>query len=333
MSALPQTPERLLEAFEPPERRGIARDEVRLLVTNRATRAHTDASFRDLPSFLNPGDLLVVNDSATVPAALNATRASGNALTLHVATKIDRRIWTVEPRGNVLAGEELQLPGGGSAVLIAPVDPDRPRLWYAWFQLPTAMNEYLHAYGDPIRYGYVKQRFPLADYQTVFANVPGSAEMPSAARPFTSRVVNELVERGVQITPVTLHCGVAGFEAPEIPGTERFNVPPETAERVNCAKREGRRVIAAGTTALRALESAVYRSTIEASSGWTDLVIDEQYRVRTADALLTGFHDAAATHQWILNAFLDRDLLASAYGEAAQRGYYQHEFGDVHLIL
>lgn len=333
MSALPQRQARLLEAVEPPERRGIARDEVRLLVTDRTAHTHTHAKFRDFPSFLHAGDLLVVNDSGTLPAALHAQSVSGKTLMLHVATKIDRRVWMTEPRGAVLAGEELQLPAGGSAVMLAPVEREHPRLWYAWFQLPVPMTEYLHMHGEPIRYGYVTQRFPLSDYQTIFAKEPGSAEMPSAARPFTPRVVNALHGQGVQIAAITLHCGVASFEAPELPGTERFSVSRETAEIINRAKREGRRVIAVGSTALRALESAVQDDGIVASSGWTDVVMDSSYRVRTADALLTGFHDAAATHQWILQAFLERDLLASAYDEAAQRGYYQHEFGDIHLIL
>lgn len=333
MSALLQPRPRLLEAVEPPEHRGVARDEVRMLVTDRAAHAHTHAQFRDLPSFLRAGDLLVVNDSGTLPAALRSERASGETLVLHIATKIDRRLWMVEPRGTVSGGEELRLAGGGSAVMLAPVEPEHPRVWYAWFHLPAPMTQYLRTHGEPIRYGYVTQPFPLSDYQTIFAKEPGSAEMPSAARPFTPRVVNALYERGVQIAAITLHCGVASFEQPELPGTERFSVSPETAETVNRAKREGRRIIAVGSTALRALESASGEDAIVATSGWTDLVMNAGYRVRTADALLTGFHDAAATHQWILQTFLDRDLLASAYGEAAKRHYYQHEFGDIHLIV
>ena len=332
-AALKTDAPRLLEAVEPPELRGLARDEVCMLVTDRAQRTHAHARFVQLPSFLRTGDLLIVNDSSTIPAALTATRENGTPIPLHVATMIDRRLWTVEPRGAVLAGEELRLPAGGCAVLIAPVDPEHPRLWYAWFALPTEMNAFLMQHGEPIRYGYVSRRFPLSDYQTMFANEPGSAEMPSAARPFTPRVVHALRECGVEIANVTLHCGVASFEAPERPGTERYAVSPQTARTVNRARHEGRRVIAVGTTALRAIESATVGDEVIASSGWTDLVIEEQYRPRSVDALLTGFHDAAATHQWILRAFLDRYLLADAYREAAESGYHQHEFGDVHLIL
>jgi S-adenosylmethionine:tRNA ribosyltransferase-isomerase len=326
------TPE-LLDASAPPERRGIARDAVRMLVTQRTARTHTHARFFELPSFLRSGDLVVVNDSATLPAALAATRVNGESLALHVATKIDSRVWLAEPRAPVLLGEELRLRNGGSAVMIAPVEPEHARLWYVWFHLPLPMYAYLAEAGEPIHYRHVLGRFPLGDFETMFAREPGSSEMPSAARPFTPRVVAALRRHGIELAKVTLHCGVSSFEVPERPAMERFSVSHETAERVNEAKREGRRVIAIGTTALRALESAVPGGKVVAASGWTDLVIDEHHRLMVADGLLTGFHDAAATHPWVLRAFLDRELLDSAYQAAAQEAYYRHEFGDVHLIV
>lgn len=324
----------LQDATEPPERRGIDRDAVRLLVTRRANRTHEHRRFYELPALLERGDLLVVNDSATVPAALIARRANGDTIALHVATPIDERLWIAEPRTRaVLVGEELTLPGGGSAAPIAPLEPDNPRLWYVRFHLPAPMYEYLRAHGEPIRYGYVTERFPLDSYQTMFASEPGSAEMASAARPFTPRVVRSLRARGVEIATVTLHCGVSSFEAPERPGPERFFVPRTAAEEISRAKTQSRRVIAAGTTALRAIETAAARGEIAAGGGWTSLVIDAQYKLRAADGLLTGFHHGSSTHQWILRAFMDPELLADSYEEAASLGYYQHEFGDVQLIL
>jgi len=323
----------LIEATEPPEYRGVARDAVRLLVTDRAARTHRDARFFDLPSFLRDGDLLVVNDSATIPAAIPALHADGEGLTLHVATKIDTRIWLTEPRGDVRLGEELMLPGGGSAVMIAPVEPETPRVWYTWFQLPRPMHAYLERFGEPIRYGYVSKRIPLREYQTIFARRPGSSEMPSAARPFTARVVAALRERGVELATLTLHCGVASFEAPERPATEWFAVPGATAEAVNAARRAGRRVIAVGTTVLRALESAVVEGDVVTASGWTDLVIDDSHVLRTADGLLTGFHGVTATHQSLLRAFADRSIIEEAYDLAAAHAYRAHEFGDVHLLV
>ncbi len=333
MTAALGLPNALIEAVAPPERRGVERDAVRMLVTDREKRTHAHARFYDLPSFLRAGDLLVVNDSATLPAAVHARRASGELLMIHVATKIDSRLWMAEPRRPVVCGEELRLPGGGSVVMIVPVEPEHPRLWYAWFQLPLPMNEYLANAGEPIRYGYVTERFPLQDYQTMFAREPGSSEMPSAARPFTPRVVNALRAKGVELATITLHCGVTSFEAPERPVIERYSVSHATAHAVGEARREGRRVIAVGSTALRALESSARDGDLLASSGWTDLIIDARHRLQTVDGMLTGFHDAAATHQWILGAFLDATLLTEAYSEAVDGAYYQHEFGDVHLIL
>ncbi len=322
----------LASAVAPPERRGIARDEVRLLVSDRAGGTHAHASFLDLPSILRRGDLLVVNDSATVPAAIESRRTNGEPLALHVATRIDERLWVVEPRGRVHESEPVHLPDGASAVMLAALDPEHPRLWYARFALPEPMLDYLARFGAPIRYGDATQRFPLGDYQTIFARHAGSAEMPSAARPFSLRVLDALHRRGITIAPVTLHCGVSSFEAPERPSIERFTVPAATADAVNLARAHGRRVIAVGTTPLRALESAVEGGRVVAASGWTALVIDREHRVRTVDALLTGFHPDGATHRWILDAFLTGDALAGAYCEAARRGYLQHEFGDVHLI-
>jgi S-adenosylmethionine:tRNA ribosyltransferase-isomerase len=323
----------LRDATAPPERRGIARDAVRMLVTDRQTGTQAHHRFFDLPSLLRPGDLLVVNDSATLPAALPARRANGESLTLHVSTMIDRRIFMVEPRSPVLCGEELTFTHGGSVVMIAPVEPEHPRLWYGWFQLPQPMNAYLLSAGEPIRYGYVEERFPLDDYQTIFARELGSSEMPSAGRPFTARVLRGLRQRGVELATITLHCGIASFEAPERPGTERFAISPHAAGAINLARDQHRRVIAVGTTVVRALETAFHDGQVIAASGWTDLIIERAHRLRSVDALITGFHHEGATHQWMLDAFLDGALLQNAYAEAAAHSYYRHEFGDVQLIV
>lgn len=325
-------PARLIEATEPPEYRGVARDAVKMLVSDRGARSHFHAHFFDLPSLLRPGDLLVVNDSATLPAAIVGRRAGGESVPLHVSTKIDERLWTVEPRGFVARGETLHLPDRATVTAIAPVEPGRERLWYCAFDLNVPMYAYLARFGAPIIYAYVDRPFPLRDYQTLFARTIGSAEMPSAARPFTKAIVERLRGRGVDIATITLHCGVASFESPERPGTERYAVSHETAERVNAARREGRRIVAVGTTVVRALETAAGEVGVTASSGWTDLFIDERSRIKTVDALLSGFHDAGATHVSMLRAFADAELLEDAYREAAEAGYRYHEFGDVHLV-
>jgi S-adenosylmethionine:tRNA ribosyltransferase-isomerase len=333
MSAALCYPPRLAEATAPPERRGVARDAVRMLVSDRVSGTHEHRRFFDLPSILRAGDLLVVNDSATLPAALSSRRQNGETLQLHVSTKIDERIFMAEPRSAVLSGEELRLPDGGSVVMLAPVEPEMPRVWYGWFQLPVAMPAYLLHAGEPIRYAYVKERFPLADYQTIFAREPGSSEMPSAGRPFSARTLRDLRVRGVEVAAITLHCGVASFEAPERPALERYTVSNAAVAAIKRARGKGGRVIAVGTTVVRALESAVRDGELVASSGWTDLVIDGSEPVTTVDGMLSGFHSETATHQWMLRAFATTSLLTEAYAEAASRCYYQHEFGDVHLIL
>jgi S-adenosylmethionine:tRNA ribosyltransferase-isomerase len=332
VTAAPALPRGLVEATEPPEYRGIARDGVRMLVTDRRTRSHSHARFYDLPSLLRVGDLLVVNDSATLPAAILARRSDGEVVRLHVSTMIDARLWTAEPRGSVAAGEMLALPGGATATVIAPVDPQRARLWYVSFGLDMPMYAYLAQFGTPITYAYLDRDFPLREYQTFFARSIGSAEMPSAARPFTKPIVEQLRRRGVEIATITLHCGVASFEAPEQPGTERFAVSREAADHVNACRREARRVIAIGTTVVRALESAASDDGVIASRGWTDLAIGESYQLKTVDALLSGFHDANATHLKMLRALMSAELLEAAYTEAGERGYAYHEFGDVHFI-
>ena len=323
----------LLEATAPPERRGIARDGVRMLVTDRETGVHEHTHFSDLPQFLRRGDLLVVNDSATLPAALRARRRDGERLALHVSTRIDEHLWTVEPRAAVVPGEVLRLDESATVTMLTPVSDDSTRLWYATFSLPLPMHAFLAKHGEPIRYAYSRERFPLADYQTTFARVPGSAEMPSAARPFTERVVRALRQTGAAIATITLHCGVASVESPERPPTERFDVPRKTADAVNAARQRGRKIVAVGTTVVRALESAASNDGVSAASGWTDLVIEPGFRPHAVDAMLTGFHEPAATHLAMLRAFLSQEELNAAYAQAASAEYSMHEFGDIHAIL
>lgn len=321
-----------LEASEPPEARGLARDEVRLLVSDRRTDRIVHATFRDLPWFLDSGDLVVVNDSATLPARVRAVAGDGKELTLHFSTRLDDDTWVVEPRRtDVGAGTVLSLPDGASVRL------DRPhhgsRLWVANLSLPEPAVEFLHRWGRPIRYDYVPHDWPIENYQTVFARRPGSAEMPSAGRPFSTGVVTALAARGIAVEPITLHTGVASLEADEPPYEEWFDVPERTAHAVRQALARGSRVLAVGTTAIRALESAVSGGEVRAAFGWTDLVVTGEHPIRSANALLTGFHEPRASHLRMLTALAGRIHLARAYENALEQRYLWHEFGDVHLIL
>jgi S-adenosylmethionine:tRNA ribosyltransferase-isomerase len=333
-----------LEAHEPPEARGLKRDDVRLLVACKRDARVAHARFADLPAFLAPGDLLVVNTSGTLAAALPARRSSdGRDLELRLSTPVPHRPlerwWIVELRTAVepflgaCEGDELLLPGGGTAKVVAPFAGGR-RLWLTQFDLPEPLADYLEAHGHPIRYGYVPRRWPLPMYQTVFAAEPGSAEMPSAGRPFTSDLVTRLVARGVHVAPVTLHTGVSSPERGEAPYPERYRVPAATARLVNAVRGWGGRVIAVGTTVVRALETVANGDgTVSAGEGWTSLVVCGECDVHAVDGLITGWHEPEATHLQMLRAIADEDVVQKSYDEALAHGYLWHEFGDSHLIL
>jgi S-adenosylmethionine:tRNA ribosyltransferase-isomerase len=328
-----------LEAHEPPEARGLGRDDVRLLIGRRGTGEVSHHAFTDLPELLEPGDVLVVNTSATLPGAVPLHR---HGMVVHFSTELPDGTWLIELRGDDgiaplsegAAGTRYALAGGGSVTLREPFS--RGRLWVADVDSGSAptVPAFLHRHGHPIRYSYVEQQWPLSYYQTVFATHPGSAEMPSAARPFTDRLVTRLVAAGVLIVPVLLHTGVASPEAHECPYPERFVVPETTARVVNQARADGGRTIAVGTTAVRALESATRADgTVVAASGWTDLVITPERGVRAVDGLLTGLHEPRASHLQMLAAITGQDLLSRCYTEAIEAGYLWHEFGDINLLL
>ncbi|MBC5823666.1 MAG: S-adenosylmethionine:tRNA ribosyltransferase-isomerase [Candidatus Eremiobacteraeota bacterium] len=319
-----------LEAGEPPEVRGAGRDDVRLLVTAGGSLTHTH--FRRLADFLRPGDALVLNASATLPAAIEARSAGGDSFRLHVSTQLPGGLAIVEPRGaTVFAGEKVTLAGSQGATLIGPYRASR-RLWIAAFT--GSLRHHLNRYGKPISYPYVRREWPIEAYQNVYSRVPGSAEMPSAGRPITSQMLAGLRARGIIIAFLTLHAGVASMEHDEPPCEEYYEVPADTAAKVAQARARGNSVIAVGTTVIRALESSIDPSgTLVASRGWTDLVIGAAHPVRFADGLLTGFHEPRSTHLAMLAAVAGSDEIRRAYGAAIDGGYLWHEFGDSHLIL
>ncbi len=208
------------------------------------------------------------------------------------------------------------------------------RLWVAALDLPVPVLTWLAVHGRPIRYGYVERPWPISAYQNVYATEPGSAEMPSAGRPFTPEVITRLVAKGVGVTPIVLHTGVASLEADELPYPERVRVPAATAERVNATRSAGGRVVAVGTTVVRALESAAgVDGVVRPYDGWTDLVVTPERGVRVVGGLLTGWHEPEASHLLMLEAVAGDDLLRRSYDAGLAEGYRWHEFGDVHLLL
>jgi S-adenosylmethionine:tRNA ribosyltransferase-isomerase len=341
-----------LEANAPPEARGLRRDQVRLMVSNYSTDQVRHARFHDLSEYLSEGDVLVINTSRTRNSALTAFRADGTALELHLSTHFDDDLWTVEVRsiddnGNTKhledarKGEVLTLPMMAKAILQEPYVSDctedaKPSetLWLAKLKFPQLVDDYLARYGFPIRYNYVKERWPLSFYQTVYATESGSAEMPSAGRPFTSGLMNQLASKGIQIAPLVLHTGVSNLDTHEPPYKEFYRVPSETARMVNEARASGHRIVAVGTTAIRALETVTNADEkTHAGEGWTCLVITPQRGLRSVDALLTGMHEPDASHLAILEALAGLSHIKIAYEQALREGYLWHEFGDLHLIM
>ncbi|MFY4718183.1 S-adenosylmethionine:tRNA ribosyltransferase-isomerase [Streptomyces sp. LaBMicrA B280] len=358
MTTIVRVPEEL-SAQVPAEQRGPgrARDDVRLLVS-RGSRV-THHAFRELPGLLRAGDLLVVNTSPTLAAAVDG-RIGDAPVVVHFSTRGDDGRWAVElrepdgrgttrARAGTRAGTEVRLPDGVRVVVEEPVGGRNPlggpepvggpgvRLWWGRVE-GGAVPGLLRGHGRPIRYSYTTRDQPLSAYQTLFSlpspDGAGSAEMPSAGRPFTERVVAELVRRGVGFARITLHTGVASAEAHEPPYPEWFTVPEASARAINAVAAGGGRVIAVGTTAVRAVESAVGADgAVRACQGWTDLVVTPERGVRVVDGLLTGLHEPEASHLLMLRAVAGRAAVDRAYEEALRGLYLWHEFGDVHLLL
>ncbi|MFG3104634.1 S-adenosylmethionine:tRNA ribosyltransferase-isomerase [Streptomyces sp. NPDC048182] len=355
-----------LSARVPAEQRGpgLDRSDVRLLVSRGTEVGHH--AFRELPRLLRAGDLLVVNTSATLAAAVDG-RVGHARVVVHFSTRGDDGRWAVElrePDGRgttrpraamaspararawgegdvasvaVRAGVSVRLPGGAGLVLEEPLSARGDRLWWARVSGAEA-GAVMREHGRPIRYAYTARDQPLAAYQTVFAlpsaDGSGSAEMPSAARPFTAPLVAELVSRGVQFAPVTLHTGVASAEAHEPPYPERYAVPEASARAIRAVRAAGGRVVAVGTTAVRAVESAAGPDgVVRARRGWTDLVVTPERGVRVVDGLLTGLHEPAASHLLMLEAVAGRAAIDRGYEAAVAERYLWHEFGDTHLLL
>ena len=345
-------------AAEPPEQRGLSRDGVRLLVAQPGSIGHR--RFRDLPELLRAGDLIVVNTSQTVAGEISGQGAGGWPVVLHLATELDDGSWVVELRtapdaaAPILTGRPGQLFsfGGGEfrLELIERYPADQPRtpasptaysptgtgtrLWRARLDSPVPVADYLAWNGRPISYGYLSKSWPIRDYQTVFGMHPGSAEMPSAGRPFSTELVTRLVSSGVAIAPITLHTGLSSQQVGEAPQPERFTVPPNTARMVNDTKRSGNRVIAVGTTVTRALESASDQcGLLSGRSGWTELVLGPDHPVQVVDGLITGLHNPDASHLLLVESVAGAELTQQAYDAAVAEPYLWHEFGDSCLLL
>jgi S-adenosylmethionine:tRNA ribosyltransferase-isomerase len=334
------------EAAAPAETRGLHRDQVRMLVSFCHNHQVVHSRFDRLPGFLHAGDVFVINTSATLKAALKVRRTDGTEMELHLSTRLPGKRWVVEirqpaetggePFYSAEQGERWSLPGGGVAILQAPYpgNATRRRLWTANLELPMEFEAYLESYGFPIRYKYVRSTWPIDYYQNVYAVEPGSAEMPSAGRAFTAELITRLVARGILFAPLVLHTGVASLEEGEKPYAEYYRLPAATADLVNHARSAGGRVIAVGTTVVRAMQSAANEAgTLNACEGWTELVIQPDSPLTAIDGLLTGLHEPRSSHLSMLLALAGYEHIYKAYQQALEGDYLWHEFGDLHLIL
>lgn len=344
-------------ATRPAEHRGLNRDQVRMLVgrttgpEQRHDLEHT--RFRDLPAHLNAGDVLVLNNSATRNGQIDGVRETGEPVVVHVASllpdvgraglaQVAVELREAPNAGRAVldatAGERITLAGGPRLRLIEPY-PGRAssptgvgnRLWRA--EADSDLATHLARHGRPIAYGYLDAPYPLSEYQSVFATVPGSAEMASAGRPFTADLLTQLVSSGVHLATITLHTGISSQEAGEELAPEWFEVTAGTAAIVNAAREAGGRVVAVGTTVTRALESAATGGRLLPRSGWTDHLVTPLTPPQIVEGLITGWHDPQASHLLLVEAVAGAELGQLAYQAAYARGYLWHEFGDSALLL
>lgn len=331
-----QIPE-YLNAHTPAELRGIQRDHVRLMTLDTVTGDYSHDYFYKLDSYLFEGDLLVLNNSRTIPAVIKGKRGK-QTIEIRLSRKLSDKEWEALIVGGVVTvGEKIDLPKGLTAT-ITGLGAEAPLIILSFSKSGLDLLEIFYRYGEPLHYEYIETPWPIEVYQTVYASVPGSVEMPSAGRAFTWRLLNRLKEKGVNIAYLQLHAGLSYYGNDRWPHPnkhlEEFSISAETAELVNKTKENNGRVIAVGTTVVRALETAVNTDgKVEPEKGITGLYIQKGYPLKAVDGLITGFHEPEASHLDLLSAFINKGLLMKAYKEALADGYLWHEFGDMNLIL
>lgn len=337
-----------LSAKEPPERRGLARDHVRLMVIERASGHVEHTRFDHLGDYLKSGDLLVFNTSRTLPASLQACAApTGPCIEIRLAEHLPDDSWLALllcQRGDPFScglRDGMQITFGED-LLATVMDRDEriPRLWRLRFSKSgPELIDLLYRLGRPVRYEYVSAPWDLDYYQTVYAREPGSAEMPSAGRAFTWRMLFALRRQGIDMAYLVLHTTLSSYMDDELDALhpaseEEYFINPTTAAKINRTREQGGRVIAVGTTVVRALESVADQSGAVASGhGYTQLHVTPAHKLRTVSGLLTGLHEPEASHLDLLAAFLPPEQIREAYEEAVRLGYLWHEFGDLNLIL
>jgi S-adenosylmethionine:tRNA ribosyltransferase-isomerase len=321
----------------------------RLLVIDPLTRRFGDYRISELPGLLGPGDVLVVNDAATLPASLRVDAelelrlisqerdGSFRAVTLGAGDFRQPTEMRSAPRA-LREGETLSF-GAALTATVTAVDASAPRLVRLRFDADGAtLFRALYRYGKPIQYSYSDVPLQLWDVQNRYAARPWAFELPSAGRPLTFELLFELERHGAQLTYVTHAASISstGSELVDarLPLAERYEISAHAAGALANARAEGGRVIAVGTSVVRALEGhASAEGSVAAGSGETELRLSSSYSPRVVDGLLTGLHEPGTSHFALLEAFAPRRLLERAVEHAARTGYLQHEFGDSCLVL
>ena len=337
-----------LLAKEPPEKRGLSRDQVKLMVIDRQQGNIIHSRFDHLVEFLKPGDLLVFNSSRTLPASLQGCcGSSGPCMEVRLAQHLPDDTWMallVCKRGDPFAcglrpGLTIDF-GLGLQAEVRNVDTRIPRLWNLSFNRKgTGLIDLIYRLGQPIRYEYISSPWDLDYYQTVYAREPGSAEMPSAGRAFTWKMLFNLKKNGVDSAYITLHTGLSSYQDDVLDrqhpaSEEEYFIGEMAAERINTSRMNKGRVIAVGTTVVRALESAANtENLVSPGHAYTILHINHEHQLKITDGLLTGLHEPEASHLDLLSAFLPPRQIGNAYDEAIGRGYLWHEFGDLNLLI
>lgn len=336
-----------LSATKPPELRGVNRDRVKLLVINRGNGSTFNSTFNHLSDFLKKGDLLIFNSSRTLPASLKTIRSKKNLPSeIRLAEHLPDDSWLVlilfegEKKNDsaLKAGQRIEFDAGLTAV-IEDRDSRNPRLWKVRFSEKGAeLINIFYKIGKPIRYGYISAPLPLEYYLTVFAVDPGSSEMPSAGRAFTWKMLFDLKNNNIATSFVTLHTGLSSYMDDNLTShpisEEEYFVPHGAAAKIRETKAAGGRIIAVGTTVVRALESAAANTgKVIPGHCYTNLKITPEYKLKVADGLITGFHEPEASHLNLISAFLNPAQIKKAYEEAIEKKYLWHEFGDLCLIL
>jgi S-adenosylmethionine:tRNA ribosyltransferase-isomerase len=329
-----------LNASHPPERRGIRRDHVRMMVLDKKTGQVSHDKFFRLADYLKPGDLVVMNNSRTVPAILQATLLRNTLIKkqeveIRLARRRNEDTWDVLiVTDNVGLGDLLHFSPELTAVVI-DIRKGSPLKTILFSKKGTDLFNSIYALGEPVRYEYIHNKWELDYYQTVFASQPGSVEMPSAGRAFSWELLFKLQQKGIELDFIQLHTGLSyllddDYEPSPTDNYEEYHLSEKTIEKINKTKAAGGRVIAVGTTVVRALESAGVTGELE---GVTNLYINQNFQLKMVDGIITGFHEPKASHLDMLTAFVPQDLLWCAYEKAIDQEYLWHEFGDMNLIL